>query len=132
MAAISGVALYVAFKGVDISGKYLAFEANETGDSVDVSAGADTATTYLTRLTDGTAAYSAVMQAGGSAIWTALAIHGEGTLEWADEGTDATNQRHWVNAIVTGRGRTIPYAGAVAISATFQFSGAVTDTVYAS
>jgi len=131
MTAISGVLLYVAFKGVDLSTEYTSFEANETGDSIDVSAGADTATTYLTRLTDGTATYSAVMQADGSAIWTALAIHGEGTLEWADEGSVSTDQRHWVNAIVTGRSRTIPYAGAVAISATFQFSGAVTDTVYA-
>lgn len=130
MAAISGVALYVAFKGVNLSGEYRTFEANETGDSVDVSAGADTAVTYLTRLTDGTASYSAVMQAAGSAIWTALAIHGEGTLEWADEGTAAAKQRHWVNAICTGRGRSIPYAGAVEVSATFQFSGAVTDTVY--
>jgi len=129
MAAITGVALYVKF-GSDISGDYRSFEANETGDSIDVSAGSDTATTYLTRLTDGTATYSAIMQADGSAIWTALATHTEDTLEWADEGTAGGKQKHSVNAIVTSRGRTIPFAGAVEITATFQFSGAVTDTVY--
>ena len=129
MAAITGAALYVKF-GSDISGDYRTFEANETGDSIDVSAGSDTAVTYLTRLTDGTASYSAIMQEDGSVVFAALAPHTSDTLEWADEGTAGGNQRHSVAAIVTSRGRSIPYAGAVEITATFQFNGAVTDEVY--
>lgn len=130
MAAITGKDLYVAFKGVDISGDYRKFDPKETGDKHDQSAGADAAKTYLTGLTDGTATYAAVMQADGSEMWTAVAINGEGTLEWADEGTAAGKQKHWVNAICLGRGRTVPYNGVVEITADFQFSGEVTDTVY--
>ncbi len=129
MAAITGKELYVYF-GTDLSGDYRAFEANETGDSIDVSAGSDTAVTYLTRLKDGTATYSAIMQADGSVVFSALALHTSDTLIWADEGTAGGKQKHSVAAIVTARGRAIPYAGVVEITATFQFNGAVTDEVY--
>jgi len=130
MAGLTGKNLYVAFNGTDISGKYRKFDPGDGIGTVDQSAGDDAAETFLTTLTTGDATYTALLQEDGSVVYTALAPGGEGTLEWAEEGTADTKMRHWVNAIVTGRKQSIPYKEVVEISATFLYSGAVTHTVY--
>jgi len=130
MAGLTGKNLYVAFNGTNISGEYRKFDPGEGIGTVDQSAGADAAETYLTTLTTGDATYVAVLQEDGSVVYTALAPGGEGTLEWAEEGTADGKMRHWVNAIVTGRKQPIPYKEMIELSVTFLFSGTVTNTVY--
>lgn len=130
MPALTGKTLYVAFKGTNISGDYRKFDPGDGIGTVDQSAGADAAETYLPTLTTGDATYAALLQADGSEVYTALAPGGEGTLEWAEEGTADAKMRHWVNAIVTGRKQSIPYKDVIELSATFLYSGTVTHTVY--
>ena len=130
MAGITGTALYLAFDGTVLDTDYRSFGPSEEMGIVDQSAGADTARTYLTTLTDGTASSPIVLQSADTTTWGACALGTEGTLEWGEEGTTAGNPRHHVNAIVTGRSKDISYADVVIATIAWQYSGAVTDTTY--
>ena len=130
MAGYTGTALYLAFNGTVLDTDYRSLGPEESIDTVEQSAGADTNKTYLTLLKDGTTSTSIVAQAADTTTWGAVAPGAEGTLEWAEEGTTAGNQRHYVNAIVLSRTKTIEYAGLVMADISWQFSGAVTDDTY--
>jgi len=130
MAGITGSALYLAFGGVVLDTDYRSFGPSEEVGVVDQSAGADTARTYLTTLTDGTGSSAIVLQASDTTTWGAVALKTEGTLEWGEEGTTAGLPRHYVNAIVTGRSKDISYADVIIATIAWQYSGAVTDTTY--
>jgi len=130
MAGITGKALYLAFGGVVLDTDYRSFGPSEEVGVVDQSAGADTARTYLTTLTDGTGSSAIVLQAADTTTWGAVALKTEGTLEWGEEGTAAGKPRHHVNAIVTGRSKDISYADVIIATIAWQYSGAVTDTTY--
>lgn len=130
MAGYTGTALYLAFNGTVLDTDYRSLGPEESIDTVEQSAGADTNKTYLTLLKDGTTSTSIVAQAADTITWGAVAPGEEGTLEWAEEGTTPGNQRHYVNAIVLSRTKTIEYAGLVMADISWQFSGAVTDDTY--
>ena len=135
MAEYTGGALYLTFGSTVLSAEYRKFTADENIGLKDASAGGDTARTYLTELTDGKATYEATDQTGttaigGSAIWAALAKGTSGSLNWAPEGTATGKPRHYVNAIVKSVKRDLVYDDVTKISVEWQYSGAVTDTVY--
>lgn len=134
MAEFTGKNLYVAFKGTSLAVDYREFSEDEEVGTTDASAGSDVARTYLTTLEDGTATLSLLEQAGETAAtdpWNLMDKAAEGTLEWGEEGTASNKPRHYVNAIVTSRGKTMPYDDVVEMTFGFQFSGTVTDTAYA-
>ncbi len=130
MTKYTGKDLYLKFGSTNLEAEFREFETDEEIDTIDQSAGADTAKTYLTRLEDGTAKLKLLDQNDGTALWGAVDKGVEGTLEWAPEGTAAPNPKHSVNAIVTKRSKKFPYDDLVEIDVDFQFSGAVTDAVY--
>ena len=130
MAGITGTALYLAFGGTVLDTDYRSFGPDESTGIVDQSAGNDASRTYLTTLKDGSASSTIVIQAADTTTWGAVALGTEGTLEWAEEGTAATKPRHYVNAIVTGRKKSMEYADLVVADISWQFSGAVTDATY--
>ena len=130
MAGITGSALYLLFAGNVLDTDYRAFSAGEEIGIVDQSAGADTSRTYLTTLEDGTASATIVIQAADTTTWGYVDIGTEGTLEWAEEGTAATKPRHYANAIVTSREKSMEYADLIVGDIEWQLSGAVTDTTY--
>ena len=127
---ITGKELYLAFKSVVLDTDYRSFSGSETGELADQTAGADANRTYLPTVKDGTFTTTILVQTDDTTTWGAVAVHGEGTLEWAEEGTAAGNMRHYVNAIVTDRTKSGEYADVVVADITWQFSGACTDTTY--
>lgn len=130
MAEYTGNALYLKFGSTVLSADFRNFDQSEEIGLVDATAGADTNRTYLTTVKDGKATAEMVHQASGTALWTALAPGTSGTLEWGPEGTASTKPKHTVTAIVMDRKKVVPYEDIVVITAEFQFSGAVTDSVY--
>jgi len=130
MVAKTGTAMYLKFGATVLSGDYRTFEAEETGDVVDGSAGADTNRTYLTTLKDGTGSSTIVAQAGSTALWAACAPLTSGTLEWDEEGTTAGKPKHTCWAIVTSRKMATEYADLTVFDVAWQFSGAVADSTY--
>lgn len=120
----------IKFGSTTLSSDWRTFTPQEEIGLADASAGNDTNRTYLTTLKDGKASIELVGQAAGSALWTAVAPGTSGTLEWAPEGTASGKQRHYVNAIVMSRQREEPFDDIEVLKVDFQFSGAVTDTVY--
>jgi hypothetical protein len=129
MVAHTGSALWIKFGSTVLSGDYQSFGDTETGGVVDASAGADTNRSYLTTLKDGTATASLALQtSAGTLIWEAVAPLASGTLWWADEGSSASKQIHYVWAIVTERRKSLAYADLVVADVTFQFSSAVADS----
>jgi hypothetical protein len=133
MVDYTGRNLVLKFKGTTISTDFREFSNDEEMGITDVSAGSDTARTYLTTLEDGTASVTTLNQTGGTTAtdpWNLMDKGAEGTLEWGPEGTAATKPRHYVNAIVTKRSRKFPYDDVVEATFEFQFSGVVTDTTY--
>jgi len=130
MPGYTGTALYLVFGSTVLDTDYRSFTDSEEIEVVDQSAGADTARTYLTTLTDGTASATIVMQAGSVSEWNAVAVGTEDTLEWGEEGTAEGKAKHTVNAIVTSREKSMEYADLVVADIEWQFSGAVTDDTY--
>ena len=129
MAGMTGISGWIKFGSVVLSTDYRAFSPTETGGVVDQSGGADTERTYLTTLKDGTASASLVMQTGaGTLVWAAVAPLTDDTLWWAEEGSSAGKQIHYVWAIVTERRKSLAYADLAVADVTWQFSGAVSDS----
>lgn len=130
----SGMNLYVAFGNTpaNLSTDFRSFEETETKDTVEATAGADASKTYIALTKDGTASFSGlyITAGAGTTVWAALAPGTEGSLIWAEEGTAAIANYHWVNAICTERSKSIPYDGVIEINASFQFNGAVSDGTY--
>lgn len=133
MAEYTGNDLYLSFNGTVIHADFRTFSTSEQIDLVDASAGADVAKTYLTALEDGTASLTLLDQTGGTAAtaaWQLMDKGTEGSLIWGPEGTATNKPKHYVNAIVSSRDRSMPYDNVVELTFEFQFSGVVTDTVY--
>jgi len=133
MAAYTGRNLYLLWKGNSIASNYRSFEPAEEIKVESASAGADIPETYLTTLTDGKASLTMRSIAGtaGTALWiTHFALGNEGTLEWGPEGTATGAKRSYVNAIVLNKVPTEEYAGVTEWKVEWQYSGAITHTVY--
>jgi hypothetical protein len=121
-----GSGLYLKFGNTVLSGEFRSFNEAEDGATVDGSAGADTFRRKLMTLSDGSATYECVAQAGGTAIWAAVAPKTEGTLVWGPEGTATNKPKGSVNCVVSSRARSIPYDGIVTYSIKFDYLEAPT------
>ena len=130
MAKYTGKNLYLKFVSTVLSAEFRTFETTENIGTVDQSAGDDAERTYLTTRKDGTGTVELLDQSLGTALWAAVVPGTEGTLEWAPEGTASGKPRHIVNAIVSERSNPIDAEDVVMVRASFQYSGAITDTVY--
>ena len=130
---LTGKNAYLAFQGTQISSDFREFSESEEIGLEDASAGSDVARTYITTLEDGTATLTILMQADATATtdpWNLMDVGQEGTLEWGPEGTATGKARHYVNAIVQSRDKTMPYDNLIEMSFGLQFSGVVTDVTY--
>lgn len=130
MSDYTGVNMYLQwiYSGgtVVLSADYRNFSKTPGIDLVDVSAGGDTDRTYLTALKDGTYQYSALHQAGGSVLETALTEGTMGTLVISPEGTASGKPKETVPAIAMGAQMNYVYNNATEVSCAFQKNGART------
>lgn len=128
--AFTGSGAYLKFGATELQTYYRTAAFDETVDLVDKSAGADGNKTYLSALKDGTYTQDIVMPTGGTALITALAVGTSGTLLFGPEGTAAGKPKASVLAIIQSRGRPLAYNDVTTMSVTWQFNGAVTNSVW--
>lgn len=115
---------YVSFQGVAIAADYRNFDVEMTMDTVEKSAGSETAKSYIPTLKDGTAkltyAYSGT---AGTAYTSLLRVGQAGTLLWGPEGNGIGKPKGGVQAIVINQTKPMAYNDLITRSVTFQFSG---------
>jgi len=126
----TGKNYYILWAGKVLSVDYRTADTDEDIGTVEQSAGADVDRTFLTTLKGGGKTYTGKHAAADTTLWDAIKPGTEGTLEWGEEGTAAGKPRHKVNAIVTNRHKGAAYDGLVVISASWIYSGALTDDTY--
>jgi len=122
----TGELLHISFKGVVLQADFRSVSVTESTDTVDVSAGASRARTYIRTLNAAeiTIEYLEQLTTAGSAIRTALALNADGTLIYAPEGTAVGKPRYSCIAMVTGVDRTYPYDDIVSVSVNLLRDGA--------
>lgn len=132
MAEFTGKNLIVVFATVTLTGNHRTFSVTEEMGTVDASAGADAARSYVTTLKDGTATLEVLGDdtAGGPTWWAAVAPGTTGSLVYGEEGSTSGQPRHTASAIVTSRKKDAPYDDLVTYTVEFQLNGAVTDDSY--
>lgn len=117
---------YVEFRGTEISADYRSFDVEITTDTVETSAGNQTAKTYITTLRDGTATLTyAYTGTEGTTYTDVLAIGNRGTLQWGEEGSSTGKPKSAVVAHVTSLSRPMTYNELIVRTAQFQFNGAL-------
>ena len=128
MAHYTGKDVYISYKGTAVSGDQRTMSVNESMDTAETSAGADTDRSYLATLKDAKFDIT-VLDNGtaGSAIRALLAVGtAAGTLLYAPNGTAAGMPRYRCQAFVTSFTVDYPYDGEVEIEVEWQRSGAWT------
>lgn len=128
MARFSGANLSVVFNSVTLDGDQKVLRVNESIDTIDVSAGADTAHTYITSLTDGTATITLLRD--DTSATRLVDIGDEGDLVWGPEGNTTGDPRYTVNAILTSYEESYPFDGEVEVTIGLQYSGGVVEDTY--
>lgn len=115
-----------------ISGDYTNFTWNDTGNQVEVTAGADANVKRLTTTKDFTASMDAYFQGGtdtgGTATFNLLYANAIGTLQWQPEGTAGTKPKFSIPAICNGRNMSHPYNDKVTVSVSWNGNGALTES----
>ena len=128
---ITGKDVYVTFDAVAIHGDFTSVSFEETEDTVDVTAGADTSHYYVPTRKDGTASIEVFYDGSTEAVWDKLAPGAAGTLIVGPKGTALGYPKYtWSRAIVSSRGLDLPFDDGVKVSAEFQFSSAVTEATW--
>jgi hypothetical protein len=111
-----------------LSSDYRTLDYTPSIDFIDQSAGADTAKTYISSLTDGQLSMSFLVGAGATGVGTApiaaLAEGNLGTIKWSPEGTASTKIYSQIPAYSQGVKLSYPYAGVVEATVSFQQNGA--------
>lgn len=124
--SFTGADAYFTWGGTVLNTQFRNIDDNQTGDTVDGSAGADTFRRKLFTLVDGGLTLDVVAFAGGTAILSAMIPGAEGTIVFGEEGTATNKPKTTVLANITGRRRTVPYDGVVAYSFDFGYLEAPT------
>lgn len=127
---VTGRAFYLLFGSTVLDTNFRNFTTSDSLDLIDQTAGDDTRKTYLSGLTDGSAAATVKYKAGDTAIWAAVAVGTSGTLHWGEEGSVAGKPHHYANALVTGRSQAVNYNDLIVTDVSWQLSGAVTDGTF--
>lgn len=135
MAKLTGKNLYLKFGSTVLSGTQRSLEVNEEIETADATAGADDYRNYLTTVKTIGATVELVMREhadstspNGSAIFAALVLGTEGTLEWGVEGTATGKPRKGFVARVTRFDQNLAFDDVYTISV--EFSNAGTALVY--
>ena len=109
---------------INLSGDYRSVSINESVDTAETTAGADTHKTYLPTIKSATINYLGLFPSGGTALYAALAAGVQGTLTVAPEGTASGKVSKVYPAISMGASYDTPYADVVTVTCTFQSNGA--------
>ena len=127
---ITGKDAYISWASsagtINLSTDYRSVSINESVDTAETTAGADTHKTYLPTIKSATIDYSGLFPAGsaGTALYAALAAGVQGTLTIAPEGTATGKLSKAYPAISMGATFDTPYADVVTVNCTFQSNGA--------
>lgn len=131
MTAYAGSALSVQWISTGgttvLTGDFRTFTYTPTTDFIDATAGSDTFRQRIPSFSDATAKFTAVQQAGGTALVNALAEKTYGTVIVGPEGTVTGKQKMSFAAYSGGVQYSIPFDDIVEITITFQQDGARTD-----
>ena len=135
MAAFSGSALYLAWVTAGgtttLHGDFRQFDWTPTLSLIDSTAGADTFREYIGGIGEGgDISVSLVMQAGATALISALARGTAGTLIYAPEGTATGKPKSTIPAISKGPAYSQPYDDVVEFKVSWQQSAAESNTTY--
>jgi hypothetical protein len=123
--------LEITFNGTDITGDGASLDVDESEPAEDVTGFGDEDSEHIASgVTERKATYDG-FDSTEETIYDALVPGTEGTLEWYPQGNSTGNPKKSVTAIVTNRKRSYKVRKAVALSAEFQLSGAVTDSTVA-
>lgn len=116
---------YVEFRGIEISQDIRNFAPNESTDSVESTAGDDTAKSYIPRLRNMTFSGQIVERgvAAGTAVREAVKNGAQGTLTWGPEGTATGQPKYSILAFVNQNNKSVPYDGLVMNDITWQADG---------
>jgi len=109
---------------LNLAADYRTLALNESVDTAETTAGADTHKTYLATIKSATIDYSGLFPTGGTVLYAALAAGMSGTLTVAPEGTASGKVSHAYPAISLGATYDTPYADVVTVNCTFQSNGA--------
>jgi hypothetical protein len=125
MARYTGLDLYISFKGVSLQTDKRTFTVNEAIDQADSSAGTSIDRTHILtqRGAEFSLEYLETLGSAGSALRTALALGGSGTLIYAPEGTATGKPRYACIASVVGLDRAYPFEDVVTVTANFVKNG---------
>ena len=125
---ITGKDAYISWASsagtINLSGDYRSVSINESTDTAETTAGADTYKTYLPTIKSATINYLGLFPSGGTALYAALAAGVQGTLTVAPEGTASGKVSKVYPAISMGASYDTPYADVVTVTCTFQSNGA--------
>jgi hypothetical protein len=120
---------------VDLSAFLTDISLDESTDTAEVSTMGDQSKEYVEGLTGGTISLSGVWDdtatTGPDAVLDGLKGAGANAFIYGPSGNDAGMVRYGGSAILTSYARTTPIGGAVAFTAGFQITGAVTRDVFA-
>jgi hypothetical protein len=106
-----------------LNSDFRSWNADRTIDFVDETAGADEFIKRLKNRKDVSASWTAVYQAGGSAVYNALQPGYQGTLRASPEGTAAGKPYEDYMVFVESVSKNQPYSDVVEISASFIGDG---------
>ena len=125
---ITGKDAYISWASsagtINLSTDYRSVSINESVDTAETTAGADTHKTYLPTIKSATINYLGLFPSGGTALYAALAAGVQGTLTVAPEGTASGKVSKVYPAISMGASYDTPYADVVTVTCTFQPNGA--------
>jgi hypothetical protein len=129
---ISGKDLYITFGGTEVHGDFTSVTINREDDQIDVTAGADTFHYFLSLAREnGTMDFETFYDGATETVWDAIVPATAGTLIVAPKGTASANPKYtWTRALVANRNMSLPFDDGVRVTASFQFSSAVSETTY--
>lgn len=131
MAKYNSKALEITFNSVAIEGSGSSLDVDEAQAAEDVTSfGEDDGAYIAGGVTHRKASFNAFAE-DDDAIYDALVPGTSATLDWYPQGNSTGKDKKSATAIVTSRKRAFGVGKAVLVSAEFQISGAVTDSVVA-
>lgn len=109
----TGSGAYIAYGGTVLSTNFRTVSSDNTMNTVDQTAGADTGMTVLSTIEDGAWSLEVKRPAGGTTNWIGLQVGASGTLEIGPEGTATSKPKMTAVAMLTRFQTNIPYADIV-------------------
>jgi hypothetical protein len=126
MAKLTGKNLFVSFGGTTLSSSQRSFDTTFEQEQADVTAGADDFRNFSNTVKMVEAETEIVVQehaSGGSALFAALTLGGQGTLLWGPEGTATGKPKFGFYATLTERSQQLAYDDAYILTCKFTMAG---------